>query len=216
MSLTFLKVLVGCLIGVLIYTGVSIQMMRIEESKRDYHSAATQEELLRKETERQAILKADWQAQGSTILARVRGLIKEKQYDAAVQEANPFLSVGDPELKTLHDQAQAVILEREREIKEKILKREREAKEKIESAAKQVFRENYKTVLREIFLDQGMDIKVSISGKQSDRLTLTFVLFNDVWVHRFQKDGIVEQWREMGFNRVDIKDGYDYYQYWTF
>lgn len=77
-------------------------------------------------------------------------------------------------------------------------------------------RRAYADTLRTLFLDQGLDIKVRSSGRNAERLELRFVLFNDVWTHRFQKDGMVEQWQGLGFERVDVKDGYDYHRYWTF
>ncbi len=76
-------------------------------------------------------------------------------------------------------------------------------------------RVQYAKLLRNSYLDLGLDIKVRVSGKNKDRLTLTYVLFNDVWVRKLQTNGNPEEWHSMGFNRIDIKDGYDYYRYWT-
>jgi hypothetical protein len=77
-------------------------------------------------------------------------------------------------------------------------------------------RKHYAELLRERFLDAGLDIKVKASGANAERLTFEYVLFTDVWSHRFQKDGILEQARAMGFRRVDMKDGYNYHVYWNF
>lgn len=103
---------------------------------------------------------------------------------------------------------------------EKPLKRaeeaERKNREAIERAAAKLTREAYAAKLRERYLDQGMDIKVKVSGKNSDRLTLTYVLFNDVWNHKFSKGDALGEMRSLGFRRVDMTDGYDYHVYWDF
>ena len=74
-------------------------------------------------------------------------------------------------------------------------------------------RKNYPNSLRTKFLDAGYDIKVSIEGKQYKVLRLKFILFNDVWVHNFKKDGYYAIWKELGFEKV-IFDGQpgDYYK----
>jgi SH3-like domain-containing protein len=98
-------------------------------------------------------------------------------------------------------------------------KEELEARSRLEAAqleAGEEARRAYGPTLRERFLDAGLDIKVRVSGRDAERLELTYVLFSDVWTHRMQKDGLVSQWRDMGFARVDVKDGFDYHTYWTF
>jgi hypothetical protein len=61
-----------------------------------------------------------------------------------------------------------------------------------------------------------MDIKVSVSGQHNERLKLTFVLFNDVWMHNFKKGSLIDEIRGKGFKRVDLSDGYDWGYYFTF
>jgi len=70
--------------------------------------------------------------------------------------------------------------------------------------------------LREGFLDQGLDIKVRVSGKHAERLTMTYALFSDVWSHRFQGEGVLDSLQTAGFERVDMTDDYDWHVYWTF
>lgn len=70
--------------------------------------------------------------------------------------------------------------------------------------------------LREGFLDQGLDIKVRVSGKHAERITMTYVLFSDVWSHRFQQEGVLDSLHTAGFERVDMTDDYDWHVYWTF
>jgi len=69
--------------------------------------------------------------------------------------------------------------------------------------------------LRERYLDAGADIKVRVSGKRADRIEIEWVLFNDVWAHRFQKEGVIDGLCKAGFKRVDMDDGYDWGVYWT-
>ena len=70
--------------------------------------------------------------------------------------------------------------------------------------------------LRNGFLDDGEDIKVSVSGKNNTIITLKYPLFNDVWFRRYEKTGIFKSMHEKGFKKVVLTDGYDYnkYAYW--
>lgn len=77
-------------------------------------------------------------------------------------------------------------------------------------------RQLYGEMLRDRFLDKGLDIKVTVSGSKADRITLKYVLFNDVWSHRMQKDGLLAELRNLGFKRVTLTDTYDYTIYWDF
>jgi hypothetical protein len=94
-------------------------------------------------------------------------------------------------------------------------KREREAKAAAAAAGVEL-RKEYAKVLRTRFLDQGADIKVNVSGKNAQTIKLTFILFNDVWSHRVQKDGLLAEMKTLGFKRVEMSDGYDWGIYWTF
>lgn len=71
-------------------------------------------------------------------------------------------------------------------------------------------REAMGVVIRDRFLNGGLDIKVRVSGKNSDRVNLTYVLFSDVWSHRFHKDGFIMELCNAGFRRVEMEDGYDW------
>jgi hypothetical protein len=95
-----------------------------------------------------------------------------------------------------------------------------EAKHK-EAEAQKALREEGVSARREMaermrtsFLDSGLDIKVKTSGRYADRITFEYVLFNDVWSHRFQKEGVIGQLRTAGFKRIDLTDGYDWHVYW--
>lgn len=68
-----------------------------------------------------------------------------------------------------------------------------------------------KTVdIRNAFLDSGFDIKVSVRDKDYEHLYLEYPLFNDVWHRRFNKDGLLTSFKQMGFKKITLTDGYDY------
>jgi len=84
-----------------------------------------------------------------------------------------------------------------------------------DQAAKLMERRLIEGVLRERYLDAGLDIKVKVSGSNADRIKLTYVLFNDVWSHRLSKEGMVSELCGRGFKRIEMSDGYDWGVYWT-
>jgi hypothetical protein len=71
-------------------------------------------------------------------------------------------------------------------------------------------------IIRNNFLDNGLDIQVSIRGKNKDHLHLKYALFGDVWFRKFETEGMFNQYHELGFKKVTLTDGYDYtkYVYW--
>jgi hypothetical protein len=71
-------------------------------------------------------------------------------------------------------------------------------------------RRQFAPLLRERFLDQGLDIKVSVSGSRAERLQLTYVLFTDVWSHKLNKEGQIDIYCAMGFKTIRLSDGYDW------
>ncbi|MBN2267785.1 MAG: hypothetical protein JW725_05625 [Candidatus Babeliaceae bacterium] len=79
-----------------------------------------------------------------------------------------------------------------------------------------IARREYVKALREKFLDEGMDIKVSASGSTATQLNLKYTLFNDVWVHKFKKGALCDEISRMGFKKVDFNNGYDYHVMLTF
>jgi len=82
--------------------------------------------------------------------------------------------------------------------------------------AKILARQAYGPMLRERYLDQNLDIKVRISGKAADRITLEYVLFNDVWSHKMKDSPLISEIRDLGFRRLDMENGYDWHIYWDF
>ncbi|QDA59013.1 hypothetical protein [Hymenobacter jejuensis] len=83
-----------------------------------------------------------------------------------------------------------------------------------ERVAKISARRAYAEHARDVFLDGGMDIKVKVTGKYADVLNLSYPLFSDVWTHKMEKEGLREQWRELGFRRVNLTDNYDFNVYY--
>lgn len=79
-------------------------------------------------------------------------------------------------------------------------------------------RKAYAKVVREIFLDHYMDVKVWVSGKNNIYLHMEYPLFNDVWMHQFEKDEwrfLFVDFRKTGFKRVYFTDGWDYSIYYN-
>jgi hypothetical protein len=79
-----------------------------------------------------------------------------------------------------------------------------------ERTAKILTRRAMESLLRDQYLDAGLDIKVDVSGKNADRLTLTYPLFNDVWSHRFGRDGTVDAFCRTGFKTIRMTDNYEW------
>lgn len=118
-----------------------------------------------------------------------------------------------------YERFDAELTRRERKAREKAAAEQkalaaREARDR--ANAETAARRAYAELLRNRFLDQNLDIKVTVSGAKAERITLKFALFNDVWAHRIQKDGLLEELRNMGYTRVSLSDGYDYGVYWDF
>ncbi|HET7433540.1 MAG TPA: hypothetical protein VFN10_02375 [Thermoanaerobaculia bacterium] len=90
-------------------------------------------------------------------------------------------------------------------------KREKE----IQKAAGAVMRAALANELRQHYLDNDLDIKVSVSGKENQHIELRFALFNDVWANKLRKGDLLSNLTEAGFTRLDLNDGYDYHVYWN-
>jgi hypothetical protein len=91
-------------------------------------------------------------------------------------------------------------------VREQAKKDAKNAREQTKEDARE--RREYAHTLREHFLDTGIDIEVSVSGNNADRLLLRYVLFNEVWVHRFQKGSLIEEIRSKGFRVVKFDNIY--------
>jgi hypothetical protein len=73
-------------------------------------------------------------------------------------------------------------------------------------------RKNYETILRNNFLDNNLNIRVKVSGKNNTKITLTYPLFNEVWHRKFETEGHFDKLNQKGFKIIIMEDGYDYAQ----
>ena len=64
--------------------------------------------------------------------------------------------------------------------------------------------------LTNMFLDTGMDVKVSVHGKNNEILELENALFNDVWFRKFETTGMFDNFHNLGFEKIILNDNYDY------
>ncbi len=64
--------------------------------------------------------------------------------------------------------------------------------------------------LTNMFLDTGMDVKVSVHGKKNEILELENALFNDVWFRKFETNGMFDNFHNLGFEKIILTDNYDY------
>lgn len=76
-------------------------------------------------------------------------------------------------------------------------------------------RKDYGVTLERHYLDEGLDIRVSVYGPENTKIKLTYVLFSRVWAHEFAKGDIMTEMRNLGFKKVTLSDGYGEYWYWN-
>ena len=71
-------------------------------------------------------------------------------------------------------------------------------------------RKNNVEKLRNMFLDTGIDVKVSVYGKNNEILELKYVLFDDVWYRKFETTGMFDNLHNLGYEKIILNDNYDY------
>lgn len=81
-----------------------------------------------------------------------------------------------------------------------------------ESAARKTFEKDFENNL----LDNGLNMKVAVSGKENRHIKITYILFNDVWRRKFETEGYLQQLNDRGFKKITLSDGYDYNIYFTY
>ena len=64
--------------------------------------------------------------------------------------------------------------------------------------------------LRNMFLDSGIDVKVSVYGKNNETLELRNVVFDDVWFRKFETAGMFDNFHNLGFKKIILNNEYDY------
>lgn len=101
------------------------------------------------------------------------------------------------------------LVKNEEKIAEKKL-REFEIKSAKESSAA---RKKYGEDFRNKLLDNGLNIRVSVSGKDNKKIKLTYPLFDEVWFRKFENEGYFDTLAREGFNIIELTDGYNYGQY---
>lgn len=75
-------------------------------------------------------------------------------------------------------------------------------------------REAHKAEVDKVFLDNGFDVKVRVLGKARDKLKMTYVLFNRVWVHKITQGqsmkygSFLSNLQKIGFKKVIFSDGF--------
>lgn len=70
--------------------------------------------------------------------------------------------------------------------------------------------------LRNMFLDTGADIEVSVYGKDNEILELKYALFNDVWFRKFETEGMFDNFNNLGYKIIILNDNYDYKKSMTY
>jgi tetratricopeptide (TPR) repeat protein len=69
--------------------------------------------------------------------------------------------------------------------------------------------------LEVLCLDQGMDVRMVLLGKNKDRMKIIYILFNRAWAHKMTEGGSMAEGsflanlQKVGFKRVTFSDGYD-------
>ena len=127
---------------------------------------------------------------------------EKKAFDALPKEEQLAILKQKAEQKTLKDKK-----DREDKIKEAAIKLE---KLKADSESRRL----HQDLLRQKFLDKGLNIKVKVSGKYNENITLSYVLFDEVWFHKFNKEYLFDDLnKNWGYKKVTLSDGgYNYQQ----
>lgn len=84
------------------------------------------------------------------------------------------------------------------------------ADRKVNTEAREVMAE----LLQTHYLDEGINMKIRVSGRDSNTIKLTWVLVDEVFVHHYGKGEDLQVLRELGFTKVLLSDGYT--KTWTF
>lgn len=67
----------------------------------------------------------------------------------------------------------------------------------------------YAPIVENQFLDRGYDVTVKVEGKDATVLKIRWILVSRVLVHHISKDQqLIKTWRDMGFKKVLLTDGY--------
>lgn len=64
--------------------------------------------------------------------------------------------------------------------------------------------------LRNMFLDSGIDVEVSVYGKDNEILELKYLLFDDVWFRKFETNGMFDNLHNLGYKKIILNDNNNY------
>lgn len=143
----------------------------------------------------------------STLISDAKKLVAAEDYENAITQF-VLVSTRHPECKKMAENARqkAAIKEANEEKKKKAA----------EEDAKEATRITYAKLLRQKYLDAGLDIKVTTHGKRNRIIKLTFALFNDVWENKIRKGGLYKELIQLDFRRIELSDNYNYNVYVDF
>lgn len=77
-------------------------------------------------------------------------------------------------------------------------------------------RNQFGSIVRNKFLDDGLDIKVRVHGPDNTTMTLSYPLFDAVWAHKMKQGDLVQQVGQEGFKKVLLTDGNEWAYEMTF
>ncbi len=83
-------------------------------------------------------------------------------------------------------------------------------------AAQEIERIAYRGKLEDVMLSKGINVDITLAGKQHDRLTIKYALASKVTAYQFSHSEFPQQWSAMGFRKVTLTDGYDEAYEWVF
>jgi hypothetical protein len=95
---------------------------------------------------------------------------------------------------------------------------EMESKKKAleELASKKYDRLSYSEKLREHFLDNQTDIKVTVWGNYNENIKLTYIFIGDVWAHDFEKGDLKKEIESYEFKKIYLSNGFNYNVYYSY
>jgi hypothetical protein len=63
-------------------------------------------------------------------------------------------------------------------------------------------------LVQDSFLEQGIDVAVTVSGREHRSITLRSVLVGRVFVYQFEHSGLLRELEGLGFTRIVVTDGH--------
>ncbi|MHB0972070.1 MAG: hypothetical protein ACYC7A_21845 [Thermoanaerobaculia bacterium] len=148
---------------------------------------------------------------------------EEKKTTALASLSNTKIDIPDATIVEMCETLRVFRIEVKPTMPEQIVKRCEKARDRENKranvereAANLIARELYGKKLRQHYLDSRLNIKVKVTGKNKDKITLTYALFDEVWMNEFKKSGAVQEMIVLGFEEIHLTDGYDYHQYFDF